>query len=104
MHTCPLASVCRLIPFPDECKKAGKILASFVDPRQAFGPDKVIPPSILQDAKVARDPIVACRPLLRLANIPSSLLGPSNPDGYQGRLSRLSTDGIWPCSCSACRW
>jgi len=35
-----------------ECKKAGKILASFVDPRQAFGPDKVIPPEILRNAKV----------------------------------------------------
>ncbi|KAJ9612796.1 uncharacterized protein PV06_06585 [Exophiala oligosperma] len=34
-----------------ECKKAGKILASFVDPRQSFGPDKVIPPSILANAK-----------------------------------------------------
>ncbi|KAI9894408.1 MAG: hypothetical protein M1814_003165 [Vezdaea aestivalis] len=34
-----------------ECKKCGKILASFVDPRQAFAPDKVIPPSILENAK-----------------------------------------------------
>lgn len=34
-----------------ECRKAGKILASFVDPRQAFGPDKIIPPSILANAK-----------------------------------------------------
>ncbi|KAL2826121.1 hypothetical protein BDW59DRAFT_145531 [Aspergillus cavernicola] len=34
-----------------ECKKAGKILASFVDPRQSFGPDKVIPPEILAGAK-----------------------------------------------------
>lgn len=34
-----------------ECKKAGKILASFVDPRQALGPDKVIPPQILANAK-----------------------------------------------------
>lgn len=38
--------------FQGECKKAGKILASFVDPRQAFGPDKVIPPQILGNAKV----------------------------------------------------
>ncbi|KAJ5225865.1 SH3 domain-containing protein [Penicillium chermesinum] len=35
-----------------ECKKAAKILTSFVDPRQAFGPDKVIPPEILANAKV----------------------------------------------------
>ncbi|OKL56327.1 SH3 domain-containing protein [Talaromyces atroroseus] len=34
-----------------ECKKAGTILASFVDPRQAFGPDKIIPPEILAGAK-----------------------------------------------------
>lgn len=34
-----------------ECKKCGKILASFVDPRQAFGPEKVIPPQILANAK-----------------------------------------------------
>ena len=37
---------------PGECKKTGKILASFVDPRQAFGPDKIIPPEILANAKV----------------------------------------------------
>jgi hypothetical protein len=36
-----------------ECKKAGKILASFIDPRQAFGPDKIIPPEILAGAKVS---------------------------------------------------
>lgn len=34
-----------------ECKKCGRILASFVDPRQAFGPEKVIPPQILANAK-----------------------------------------------------
>ena len=30
-------------------------LASFVDPRQAFGPDKIIPPEILANAKVRRE-------------------------------------------------
>ena len=34
-----------------ECKKCEKILTSFVNPRQAFGPDKVIPPSVLSNAK-----------------------------------------------------
>lgn len=29
-------------------------MTSFVDPRQAFGPDKVIPPEILAGAKVRR--------------------------------------------------
>ena len=32
-----------------------EILASFVDPRQAFGPDKIIPPQILANAKVDPD-------------------------------------------------
>ncbi|THY78195.1 DUF500-domain-containing protein [Aureobasidium pullulans] len=34
-----------------ECKKTGKILASFIDPKQSFGPDKIIPPQILSNAK-----------------------------------------------------
>lgn len=34
-----------------ECKKCAKILASFIDPRQSFGPDKIIPPHILANAK-----------------------------------------------------
>ncbi|KAG8629326.1 hypothetical protein KVT40_003191 [Elsinoe batatas] len=34
-----------------ECKKAGRTLASFVDPRQSFGPDKIIPPEVLANAK-----------------------------------------------------
>ncbi|CAH1765817.1 11640_t:CDS:10, partial [Entrophospora sp. SA101] len=34
-----------------ECKKASKILNSFIDPVAAKGPDKVIPPNILQRAK-----------------------------------------------------
>ncbi|KAJ5669582.1 SH3 domain-containing protein [Penicillium macrosclerotiorum] len=38
-------------PAIGECKKAAKILTSFVDPKQAFGPDKVIPPEILAGAK-----------------------------------------------------
>lgn len=37
--------------WPGECKKTGRILASFVDPKQAFGPDKVIPPQVLAQAK-----------------------------------------------------
>ncbi|KAH8711961.1 hypothetical protein GQ44DRAFT_731014 [Phaeosphaeriaceae sp. PMI808] len=34
-----------------ECSKTGKILASFVDPKQSFGPDKIIPPQVLANAK-----------------------------------------------------
>ncbi|CAG8585100.1 14807_t:CDS:2, partial [Cetraspora pellucida] len=39
------------ICFSGECKKAAKILNSFIDPVAAKGPDKVIPPNILQKAK-----------------------------------------------------
>lgn len=35
----------------EECKKAAKILNSFIDPVAAKGPDKVIPPNVLQKAK-----------------------------------------------------
>ncbi|KAF3491310.1 SH3 domain-containing protein [Arthroderma uncinatum] len=34
-----------------ECRKASKILLSFIDPAEAFGPEKVIPPEILANAK-----------------------------------------------------
>lgn len=43
-----------------ECRKTGKILASFVDPRQAFGPDKIIPPNVLANAKVKSSTSFAC--------------------------------------------
>jgi hypothetical protein len=36
----------------NECRKASRILTEFIDPKQSFGPDKIIPPSILADAKV----------------------------------------------------
>jgi len=39
-------------PMIAECKKCGKILTSFVDPRQLLGPDKIIPPQVLANAKV----------------------------------------------------
>jgi lipid-binding SYLF domain-containing protein len=35
----------------EECQKCGRILTSFIDPREAFGPEKVIPPAILENAK-----------------------------------------------------
>ncbi|KAL1922342.1 uncharacterized protein VTP21DRAFT_9881 [Calcarisporiella thermophila] len=34
-----------------ECKKAAKILNSFIDPLAAVGPDKMIPPNIIANAK-----------------------------------------------------
>ena len=54
-HHCYPASYDVAYTYTGECVKTGKILASFVDPRQAFGPDKIIPPSILSNAKVRFD-------------------------------------------------
>ncbi|KAI9736574.1 MAG: hypothetical protein M1818_006085 [Claussenomyces sp. TS43310] len=34
-----------------ECRKCAKILTSFIDPRQVLGPDTVIPPAVLAQAK-----------------------------------------------------
>ncbi|KAK7992171.1 SH3 domain-containing protein [Apiospora saccharicola] len=62
-----------------ECKKCGKILTSFIDPRQSFGPDKIIPPQVLANAKVNNPapntlttPLVAM-PLLLLPQHPYDL-------------------------------
>ncbi len=46
-----ITGICADTMRPGECKKCGRILASFIDPSQAFGPDKIIPPSILANAK-----------------------------------------------------
>lgn len=40
------------VPTIGECRKASKILVSFIDPSESFGPEKVIPPEILGHAKV----------------------------------------------------
>ena len=51
-YTCALTTFIEVnISSLGECRKAGRILASFVDPRQAFGPDRIIPPEILAKAK-----------------------------------------------------
>lgn len=36
----------------NECRKASRILTAFIDPKQSFGPDKIIPPAVLANAKV----------------------------------------------------
>ena len=36
-----------------------ELLASFIDPRQALGPDKVIPPEVHANAKVQVDHVAA---------------------------------------------
>lgn len=83
-----------------ECKKAAKILASFVDPRQAFGPDKIIPPQILANAKVLRSCIplmfrtdILLQGLAILTVIKAGFLG-SGRFGSGLVVARLS-DGTW---------
>lgn len=51
---------------PAECKKCGKILTSFIDPRQSFGPEKIIPPQVLANAKVSKATSTTPHPFLRL--------------------------------------
>lgn len=48
-----LSSLTNPVPrgLANEAQKAAKILEGFIDPRQAYGPDQVIPPSVLRNAK-----------------------------------------------------
>ncbi|BFZ56704.1 hypothetical protein PYCC9005_003752 [Savitreella phatthalungensis] len=64
-----------------ECKKAARILASFVDPKQAFGPDKIIPPEILANAKGLAIITVLKGGFLFSGRIGSGLLIARLPDG-----------------------
>lgn len=64
-----------------ECKKAGRIIASFVDPKQAFGPDKIIPPSVLANAKGLAIITVLKGGFLFSGRIGSGLLIARLPDG-----------------------
>ena len=48
-----LVSLLRLNRADTSILQAARILTSFINPKQAFGPDKVIPPSILSNAKVS---------------------------------------------------
>ena len=64
-----------------ECKKAARILASFIDPKQAFGPDKIIPPEILANAKGLAVITVLKGGFLFSGRIGSGLLIARLPDG-----------------------
>ena len=100
-----------------ECRKTGKILASFVDPRQSFGPDKIIPPQILANAKVCDShpggEADLSTPLYPSKNIPAfgsqtSLLtikictGPRNPHCLQSRIPRYCALRLRCCCCASC--
>ncbi|KAI0403317.1 hypothetical protein F4802DRAFT_572446 [Xylaria palmicola] len=76
-----------------ECKKCGKILTSFVDPRQAFSPDKVIPPTILSNAKGLAILTVLKAGFLGSARFGSGLVVARLPDGSWSAPSAIVTAG-----------
>jgi lipid-binding SYLF domain-containing protein len=76
-----------------ECKKCGKILTSFVDPRQAFSPDKVIPPSILANAKGLAMLTVIKAGFLGSARFGSGLVIARLPDGSWSAPTAIMTGG-----------
>lgn len=111
--TCPQPSMLTRCLNTAECKKCAKILAAFIDPRQPLGPDKVIPPSILANAKVSsgdfwtRSPLIAlphCKRLTacayclahKVANTNIARLGPCHPHDLQSRLPRIREVRLGP--------
>ncbi|ORY61254.1 uncharacterized protein BCR38DRAFT_348172 [Pseudomassariella vexata] len=76
-----------------ECKKCGKILTSFVDPRQAFGPEKVIPPQVLANAKGLAILTVIKAGFLGSARFGSGLVVARLPDGSWSAPSAIMTAG-----------
>lgn len=76
-----------------ECKKCGKILTSFIDPRQAFGPDKVIPPSVLANAKGLAILTVIKAGFVGSARFGSGLVVARLPDGSWSAPSAIMTAG-----------
>ncbi|KKY13532.1 hypothetical protein UCDDS831_g08899 [Diplodia seriata] len=76
-----------------EIKKTGKILASFVDPRQAFGPDKVIPPQVLANAKGLAILTVFKAGFLGSGRFGSGIVVARLPDGGWSAPSAIGTVG-----------
>lgn len=76
-----------------ECRKASRILASFVDPQQAFGPDKIIPPSVLSNAKGLAIITVVKAGLLLSARYGSGLVIARKHDGSWSAPSAIATAG-----------
>ncbi|KAL8723482.1 MAG: hypothetical protein Q9225_000215 [Loekoesia sp. 1 TL-2023] len=69
------------------------VLASFVDPRQAFGPDKVIPPQILANAKGLAVLTVFKAGFLGTARFGSGIVVARLADGTWSAPSALATGG-----------
>ncbi|KAI0477648.1 hypothetical protein GGR56DRAFT_638165 [Xylariaceae sp. FL0804] len=76
-----------------ECKKCGKILTSFIDPRQSFGPDKIIPPHILANAKGLAILTVLKAGFLGSGRFGSGLVVARLPDGSWSAPSAIVTAG-----------
>ncbi|KAL1969987.1 hypothetical protein VTN77DRAFT_6392 [Rasamsonia byssochlamydoides] len=76
-----------------ECRKAAKILASFIDPRQAFGPDKIIPPEILAGAKGLAILSVLKAGFLGSGRFGSGVVVARLPDGTWSAPSAIATAG-----------
>ncbi|KAG6040211.1 hypothetical protein E4U41_001237 [Claviceps citrina] len=76
-----------------ECKKCGKILTSFVNPRQAFGPDKVIPPTVLSNAKGFAIITILKAGFLGSGRIGSGLVVARLPDGSWSAPSAIAAAG-----------
>ncbi|KAH7161389.1 hypothetical protein EDB81DRAFT_755936 [Dactylonectria macrodidyma] len=76
-----------------ECKKCSKILTSFISPRQAFGPEKVIPPSILANAKGLAIITVLKAGFVGSGRFGSGLVVARLPDGTWSAPSAIATAG-----------
>ncbi|KAI5807431.1 hypothetical protein DFH27DRAFT_640238 [Peziza echinospora] len=77
----------------NECQKAARILTSFVNPDQSFGPDKVIPPSILANAKGLAILTVIKGGFLASVRVGSGLIIARLPDGTWSAPSAIGTAG-----------
>ena len=76
-----------------EAKKCAKILSSFVDPRQAFGPDKIIPPQILSNARGLAVLSVVKAGFLGSGRFGSGVVVARLPDGSWSPPSAIVTGG-----------
>ncbi|KAL8860576.1 MAG: hypothetical protein Q9178_002929 [Gyalolechia marmorata] len=76
-----------------KAKLGPAVLASFVDPRQAFGPDKVIPPQVLANAKGLAVLTVIKAGFLGTARFGSGIVVARLADGTWSAPSALATGG-----------
>ncbi|RHZ62371.1 hypothetical protein Glove_340g28 [Diversispora epigaea] len=77
-----------------ECRKASKILNSFIDPVEAKGPDKVIPPQVLQSANGFAIITVVKAGFLFSGRVGSGLVVARLADGSWSAPSAVGTGGM----------